>query len=77
MLGGEFYLTYSPSKTNANIVTDAVAKGWGKQESLVVIINSGVTISSTSTGSPALTTTGWLSLPFMPSGRIDGEGRPA
>jgi hypothetical protein len=54
----EFSFTISSNQTNANLRTLAVNAGWNQSSRVVATINSGVTISSNSTGTPALTING-------------------
>lgn len=54
----QFNLTISSNQTNVNLGTYASANGWNGSSKLVVTINSGVYISSNSTGTPALTVSG-------------------
>lgn len=54
----EFAFTISTSQSNVNLRTAAVNAGWNQSSRLVCTISSGVTISSTSTGSYALTING-------------------
>lgn len=63
ILGGkgapaEFLLTISSNQTNLNLRTLAVSSGWDQSSKLKATINSGVYISSNSTGTPALTVSG-------------------
>lgn len=53
-----FAFTISSNQTNANLRTLAVAAGWDQTKKVAATINSGVYISSNSTGTPALTVTG-------------------
>lgn len=54
----EFAFTISTNQSNVNLRTAAVNAGWNQSSRLVCTISSGVTISSTSTGSYALTING-------------------
>ena len=54
----QFAFTISSNQTNANLRTLAVNAGWNQASRVVATINSGVFISSTSTGTPALTING-------------------
>lgn len=53
-----FPFTISTDQTNANLRSLAVAAGWNQSTRVVATINSGVYISSNSTGTPALTING-------------------
>jgi hypothetical protein len=54
----QFSFTIASNQTNANLRTLAVNAGWNQTSKVVATINSGVTIYSTSTGTPALTING-------------------
>lgn len=54
----QFAFTISTNQTNANLRTLAVNAGWNQSSKVVATINSGVYISSNSTGTPALTVNG-------------------
>lgn len=54
----QFAFTISSNQTNANLRTLAVNAGWNQTSKVVATINSGVTVSSNSTGTPALTVNG-------------------
>lgn len=54
----EFAFTISSNQTNANLASLATAAGWSGASKLIATINSGVYISSNSTGTPALTVNG-------------------
>lgn len=54
----QFAFTISSNQTNANLRTLAVNAGWNQTTKVVATINSGVYISSNSTGTPALTVNG-------------------
>ena len=54
----QFSFTISSNQTNANLRTLAINAGWNQSSKLVATINSGVYISSNSTGTPALTVSG-------------------
>jgi hypothetical protein len=63
VLGGkgapaDFLLTISTNQTNLNLRTLAVSSGWDQSTKVKATINSGVYISSNSTGTPALTVSG-------------------
>jgi len=51
----EFAFTIASNVTNANLATLATAAGWNGASKIVCTINSGIVISSNSTGTPALT----------------------
>lgn len=53
--GGPFNLIISSNQTNANLRSLAIAAGWDQNSKLIATINSGIYISSNSTGTPALT----------------------
>ena len=54
----QFAFTISSNQTNANLRTLAIAAGWNQSSKVVATINSGIYISSNSTGTPALTVNG-------------------
>jgi len=54
----QFNLTISSNTTNANLRTLAVNAGWNQSSKVVCTINSGVYVSSNSTGTPGLTISG-------------------
>jgi len=54
----QFAFTISSNQTNANLRTLAVNAGWNQSSKVVATINSGVYVSSNSTGTPALTVNG-------------------
>jgi len=54
----QFSFTISSNQTNANLATLGTAAGWNGTSKLVATINSGIYISSNSTGTPALTVSG-------------------
>jgi len=54
----QFNLTISSNQTNVNLATFATSAGWNGTSKLVATINSGVYVSSSSTGTPALTISG-------------------
>lgn len=54
----QFAFTISTNQTNANLRSLAVSAGWNQASKVVATINSGVIISSNSTGTPALTING-------------------
>ena len=53
-----FSFTISSNQTNANLRTLAVNAGWNQSSSVTATISGGVTVYSTSTGTPALTVNG-------------------
>jgi len=53
-----FSFTISTNQTNANLRSLAVSAGWNQSSSVSATINSGIYISSNSTGTPALTVNG-------------------
>lgn len=53
-----FSFTISSNQVNANLRSLAVAAGWNQSSAVIATINSGVYISSNSTGTPALTING-------------------
>jgi len=53
-----FPFTISSNQTNANLRSLALAAGWGGTNQVIATINSGVYVSSNSTGTPALTVNG-------------------
>ena len=55
---GPFAYTVSANQTNFCMRAGAVAAGWNGSSALVVTINSGVIISSNTTGTPAMTISG-------------------
>lgn len=54
----QFAFSISSNQTNADIATLATNAGWNGSSKLVATINSGIYISSNSTGTPALTISG-------------------
>jgi len=64
------------NSNNINIYDWAVASGWDKSLAVVFTVNSGVTISSTSTSIPAITTGGPFpnGLTIVNNGTILGKG---
>lgn len=77
--GGAFLLTISSNQTNANLRTLAVAAGWNQNSPVLATINSGIFVSSTSTGTPALTINGSFpgGVTLVNSGTIQGMGGSA
>jgi hypothetical protein len=72
----EFAFTISSNQTNANLRTLAVNAGWNQSTKVKATIGSGVEISSTSTGTPALTVNGSFpgGVELINSGIIVGRG---
>jgi hypothetical protein len=72
----EFILTISSNQTNANLRTLAVNAGWNQTSIVIATINSGVYVSSNSTGTPALTVNGsWPGgVQLINNGFIVGRG---
>ena len=71
-----FKFTISSNQTNADLRTLALAAGWDGKAQPVATIGSGVYVSSSSTGSPALTITGSFpnGVQLINSGYIVGIG---
>jgi len=71
-----FSLTISSSQTNVNLNSFAVSSGWNGSSNLVVTINSGVYVYSTSTGNAGLTISGSFpnGLSLINNGYITGKG---
>lgn len=71
-----FRLTISTNQSNLNLRTYALANGWDGVTNLVATINGGVTISSTSTATPALTISGSFpgGVSLVNNGLIYGRG---
>lgn len=77
LMGSAFGLTFTGALQNQNIATHAAANGWDGTTALVITIASGCVISSSSTGSPALTTGSIASgvpLRIINNGTIVGRG---
>jgi hypothetical protein len=53
-----FLFTIASNQTNANLRTLAINAGWNQSSTVIATINSGVYVSSNSTGTPALTING-------------------
>lgn len=53
-----FSFTISTNQTNANLRSLAVSAGWNQSTKVIATINSGVYVSSNSTGTPGLTVNG-------------------
>lgn len=54
----QFSFSIASNQTNANLRSLAVAAGWNQSSKVVATINSGITVSSNATGTPALTVNG-------------------
>jgi hypothetical protein len=69
-------LTISTNQTNLNLRTYALANGWDGASALVVTIGTGVIVSSTAVGTPALTVAGSFpaGVSLINSGLILGKG---
>jgi len=72
----QFAFTISSNQTNANLRTLAVSAGWNQSVKVVATIGSGIQISSTSTGTPALTIDGSFpaGVELINTGVIVGRG---
>lgn len=72
----QFNFTISSNQTNADLRTLAVNAGWNQASKVAATINSGVTIVSSSTGSPALTVSGSFpgGVDLINNGTILGRG---
>lgn len=71
-----FSFTIASNQTNANLRTLAVNAGWNQASAVVATISSGVQITSTSTGTPALTVSGSFpgGVTLINNGTIVGRG---
>ena len=71
-----FAFTISSNTTNANLRTLAVNAGWPGTAKVVATINGGIFVSSTSTGTPALTIDGAFpnGVDLINNGTIQGQG---
>lgn len=71
-----FSFTISTNQTNANLRTLAINAGWNQSSAVIATISSGVYVSSSSTGSAALTVNGsWPSgVTLVNNGYIVGMG---
>lgn len=71
-----FAFTISTNQTNANLRTLAVNAGWNQSTKVIATVDSGVYISSNSTGTPALTINGSFpgGVELVNSGYIVGMG---
>jgi len=72
----EFAFTIASNTTDANLRSLAVAAGWDESTSLVATLDSGIYISSTGTGTPALTINGAFpsGVKFVNNGTVVGDG---
>jgi hypothetical protein len=72
----EFAFSIVSNQTNANLRTLAVNAGWNQTSRVVCTINSGIFISSNSTGTPALTVNGSFpnGVELINDGNIVGMG---
>ena len=72
----EFAFTIASNQTNANLRTLAINAGWNQTSRVVATINSGVYVSSNSTGTPALTVNGSFpnGVTLINNGTIQGQG---
>lgn len=72
----QFAFTISSNQTNANLASLATAAGWNGTSKVVATINSGVYVSSNSTGTPALTVNGSFpgGVELINNGFIVGRG---
>ncbi len=72
----QFNLTISTNQTNANLRTLALNAGWNGTSKVVATINSGVYVSSNSTGTPGLTISGSFpnTVSLINNGYIIGMG---
>lgn len=72
----QFNLTFSSNQANVDLRASAVSGGWNQSSAVVATINSGVTIFSNSTGSPALTISGSFpgGVTLVNNGTVLGRG---
>jgi len=72
----EFAFTISSNINDANLRSLAVAAGWNESTALIATLNSGIYISSTDTGTPALTINGSFpsGVKFVNNGTVVGDG---
>ena len=72
----QFAFTIASNQTNADLYTLAINAGWDQTSSVEATIDSGVYISSTSTGTPALTVSGSFpsGVSLINNGYIIGKG---
>lgn len=79
-ISATYPVTIASDISNANVYNLAVAAGWDANNGLVVVtVNSGVTVSSTSTGQYAMTIDGgfWGGVKLKNDGTIVGRGGDA
>lgn len=70
-----YAFSITANQTNASLYSLAVAAGWDESMAIEATINSGVTIYSTSTATPALTVSGFPSgVTLINNGTIVGKG---
>lgn len=74
-----FGLTIASNQTDLNLASYATGQGWNGSSTLTVTIDSGVTIYSTSTATPALTISGSFpgGVELVNNGTIVGKGGAA
>lgn len=72
----QFSLTISTDQSDVNLRAFAIAAGWNESSKVVVTINSGIYVSATSTGTPAMTISGSFpgGLELVNAGYIVGRG---
>jgi hypothetical protein len=72
----QFAFAIASTQTNANLRTLAVNAGWNQTSNVLATINSGVVVSSTAVGTPALTINGaWPNgIELVNNGTIVGDG---
>ena len=72
----QFSFAISANQTAANLRTLAVAAGWNQSSAVVATVNSGIVITSTSTGTAGLTINGsWPGgVTLVNNGQIGGKG---
>jgi len=72
----EFAFTIASNQTNANLRTLAVNAGWNQTSKVIATVDSGIYISSNSTGTPALTINGSFpgNVELINNGLIIGMG---
>lgn len=72
-----FSLTYSSSADGSNLWSDAVTAGYAGEDEIIVTVNSGVQLGSTSTATPGMTidtTYSGKTINFTNNGTINGRG---
>lgn len=74
--GVPFELSISSNQVDVNLRTYATAQGWNGSNELIVTLESGIYISSSSTGSSALTISGSFpqGVTFINNGIVAGRG---